>query len=180
MASSDGFESADQLDKTGQSIMRLLQKASETVDQNSRHVLDTAQKLAHQLRAAQDRIADLEANSQPPTISQNAPSNGSTRSVRKSKISFRRAGVSRGDDFVKHAHRRLACLALNHDAGAFGRPFCSPETLRCPGRRILLLPIGPGACRGLVGSGDGIGITRVICVNVDPRHEQPIKPSAPT
>ena len=31
------------------------------VVQNSRHALDLAQKLSHQLRAAEDRIAELEA-----------------------------------------------------------------------------------------------------------------------
>jgi len=30
-------------------------------EENSRHVVETAQKLSHQLRAAEDRIAELEA-----------------------------------------------------------------------------------------------------------------------
>ena len=52
---------ADQLDKSGQSILHLLHKAAGVAEENSRHALDTAQKLAHQLRAAEDRIAELEA-----------------------------------------------------------------------------------------------------------------------
>ena len=31
------------------------------LEENSRHALETAQKLSHQLRAAEDRIAELEA-----------------------------------------------------------------------------------------------------------------------
>jgi hypothetical protein len=50
----------DQLDKAGQTILKLLHKAAGVAEQNSRHALDVAQKLSHQLRAAEDRIADLE------------------------------------------------------------------------------------------------------------------------
>jgi uncharacterized NAD(P)/FAD-binding protein YdhS len=39
----------------------LLHKAAGVAEQNSRHALDMAQKLSHQLRAAEDRIAELEA-----------------------------------------------------------------------------------------------------------------------
>ena len=52
---------ADQLDKAGQSILHLLHRAAGVAEENSRHALDTAQKLSHQLRAAEDRIAELEA-----------------------------------------------------------------------------------------------------------------------
>jgi hypothetical protein len=52
---------ADQLDKAGQTILRLLHKAAGVAEENSRHALDMAQKLSHQLRAAEDRIAELEA-----------------------------------------------------------------------------------------------------------------------
>jgi molecular chaperone GrpE (heat shock protein) len=51
----------DQLDKAGQTILKLLHKAAGVAEQNSRHALDMAQKLSHQLRAAEDRIAQLEA-----------------------------------------------------------------------------------------------------------------------
>jgi hypothetical protein len=48
-----------QLDKAGQTILQLLNKAANVAEQNSRHAIDTAQRLSHQLRAAQDRIAEL-------------------------------------------------------------------------------------------------------------------------
>ena len=52
---------ADQLDKAGQTILQLLHKAAGVAEENSRHAMETAQKLLHQLRAAEDRIAELEA-----------------------------------------------------------------------------------------------------------------------
>jgi hypothetical protein len=52
---------ADQLDNAGQSILHLLHRAAGVAEENSRHALDKAQKLSHQLRAAEDRIAELEA-----------------------------------------------------------------------------------------------------------------------
>jgi hypothetical protein len=52
----------DQLDKAGQTILQLVQKAADASEQNSRHALDMAQKLSHQLRASEDRIAELEAD----------------------------------------------------------------------------------------------------------------------
>ena len=51
----------DQLDKAGQTILKLLHKAAGVAEANSKHALDMAQKLSHQLRAAEDRIAELEA-----------------------------------------------------------------------------------------------------------------------
>jgi predicted nucleic acid-binding Zn-ribbon protein len=53
--------SADQLDKAGQTILQMLHRAAGVAEENSRHALETAQKLSHQLRAAEDRIAELEA-----------------------------------------------------------------------------------------------------------------------
>ena len=50
-----------QLDRAGQTILQLPNKAADVAEQNSRHAIDTAQRLSHQLRAAQDRIAELEA-----------------------------------------------------------------------------------------------------------------------
>jgi hypothetical protein len=50
-----------QLDKAGQTILQLLNKAADVAEQNSRHAIDTAQRLSHQLRAAEDRIVELEA-----------------------------------------------------------------------------------------------------------------------
>ena len=53
---------ADQLDAAGQTILTLLHKAAGMAEENSKHALDLAQKLSHQLRAAETRIAGLEAN----------------------------------------------------------------------------------------------------------------------
>jgi hypothetical protein len=53
--------SGDQLDKAGRSILNLLHKAAGAAEQNSQHALDIAQQLSDQLRAAEQRVADLEA-----------------------------------------------------------------------------------------------------------------------
>ena len=55
---------ADQLDKAGQTILQLLHKASGVAEANSQHALEIAQKLSDQLRAAESRIAELEAEVQ--------------------------------------------------------------------------------------------------------------------
>jgi hypothetical protein len=57
-------DSADQLDKAGHTILRLLHKAAGVAEANSKHALDMAQKLSHLLRAAENRIAELEAEVQ--------------------------------------------------------------------------------------------------------------------
>jgi hypothetical protein len=51
----------DQIDKAGETILGLLHQAAGMAEANSARALDTAQKLSHQLRAAEDRIAELEA-----------------------------------------------------------------------------------------------------------------------
>ena len=51
----------DQVDKAGQTILGLLHKAAGVAEANSQHALDMAQEISHQLRAAEDRIAELEA-----------------------------------------------------------------------------------------------------------------------
>jgi hypothetical protein len=51
----------DQLDSAGQTILQLLNRAANVAEQNSKHAIDMAQKLAHELRAAQQRISELEA-----------------------------------------------------------------------------------------------------------------------
>jgi peptidoglycan hydrolase CwlO-like protein len=56
--------SANQLDSTGEAILKLLHKAAGAAEANSRRALETAQNLSSQLRAAQDRIAELEAEIQ--------------------------------------------------------------------------------------------------------------------
>src|SRR5271169_672572 len=60
-ARNGGSNDADQLDTAGQTILRLLHKAAGVAEANSQHALDIAQKLSHQLRAAEDRIAELDA-----------------------------------------------------------------------------------------------------------------------
>ena len=47
--------------RAGQTILQLLSKAADVAEGNSRHAMDMAQKLSHQLRAAEERIAELEA-----------------------------------------------------------------------------------------------------------------------
>jgi hypothetical protein len=51
----------DQLDTAGQTILQLIQRAAGVAEENSRHAMEMAQKLSHQLRAAEDRVAELEA-----------------------------------------------------------------------------------------------------------------------
>ena len=51
----------DQLDKAGQTLLQLVQNAAGVAEENSRRALSAAQNLLHQLRAAEDRIAELEA-----------------------------------------------------------------------------------------------------------------------
>jgi len=58
------LDNADQLDNAGQTILKLLHKAADVAEANSKHALDMAQKLSHQLRSAEDRIAALEAEVQ--------------------------------------------------------------------------------------------------------------------
>jgi hypothetical protein len=52
---------ANDLDRAGQTILQLLHKAADGAEGNSRHALEMAQNLSHQLRTAEDRIAELEA-----------------------------------------------------------------------------------------------------------------------
>ena len=55
---------ASQLDSAGQAILNLLQRAAGAAEANSRKALETAQNLSSQLRAAEDRIVELEAEVQ--------------------------------------------------------------------------------------------------------------------
>jgi hypothetical protein len=54
---------SSQLDFAGQAILKLLHKAAGVAEANSRHALETAQRLSSQLHAAQD-LAELEAELQ--------------------------------------------------------------------------------------------------------------------
>jgi hypothetical protein len=53
-----------QLDSAGHVILKLLHKAAGAAEANSRKALETAQQLSTQLHAAQNRIAELEAEVQ--------------------------------------------------------------------------------------------------------------------
>jgi hypothetical protein len=53
-----------QLDRAGQTILQLLNKAADVADQNSRQAIETAERLSQRLRAAEDRIARLEAEAE--------------------------------------------------------------------------------------------------------------------
>ena len=54
-------ENGAPLDKAGEAILQLLGRAADVADQNSRQAIETAQRLSNQLRAAEDRVAQLEA-----------------------------------------------------------------------------------------------------------------------
>jgi cell fate (sporulation/competence/biofilm development) regulator YmcA (YheA/YmcA/DUF963 family) len=58
---SAALKDADQMDSAGQAILKLLHKAAGAAEANSRQALETAQKLSGQLRAAENRIAELQA-----------------------------------------------------------------------------------------------------------------------
>ena len=53
----------DQLDQAGETILQLVGKAAGVAEQNSSRALTMAQKFSDQLRAAEDRIAELETES---------------------------------------------------------------------------------------------------------------------
>ena len=61
---SEASKDADQLDAAGQTILKLLHKAAGVAEANSKQALEMAQKLSHQLRAAENRIGELEAEVQ--------------------------------------------------------------------------------------------------------------------
>ena len=52
----------DELDSAGRSILGLLHKAAGVAEANSQHALELAQKLSHELRTAEERIAQLETD----------------------------------------------------------------------------------------------------------------------
>src|SRR5262245_18244214 len=51
----------DQLDRAGQTILQLLKKAAGVTEDSSRQAIETVQSISHQVRAAENRIAELEA-----------------------------------------------------------------------------------------------------------------------
>jgi hypothetical protein len=51
----------DPVESAGQSILGLIQRASAAAEQNTQHAINAAHRLSIQLRASEDRIAELEA-----------------------------------------------------------------------------------------------------------------------
>jgi hypothetical protein len=60
-ARSAGADGVSQLDKAGHMILETLRRAASVAEANSQHAIDVAEKISHHLRAAEDRIAELEA-----------------------------------------------------------------------------------------------------------------------
>jgi hypothetical protein len=56
----EGGESEDQLDLSGENILTLLQRAAGLAEGNSRYAVEIAQNLSHQLGVAKGRLAELE------------------------------------------------------------------------------------------------------------------------
>ena len=54
-------DNSNQLDEAGEAILQLLGRAADVADQNSRQAIETAQRLSQQLRASENRVAQLEA-----------------------------------------------------------------------------------------------------------------------
>ena len=52
---------ADPLDQAGHSVIGMLEQAAAVAAENCQHAVDVAQKISIKLRAAQDRIKDLQA-----------------------------------------------------------------------------------------------------------------------
>ena len=58
MASRD--DPSGEIDQAGQALLQLLQQSAEALEQDQRQTLETAQRIGEQVRAARDRIAELE------------------------------------------------------------------------------------------------------------------------
>ena len=50
----------DQLDTAGETILQMIDRAAGAAQEHSRHAIEMAQRLSHELRAAEDRAAELE------------------------------------------------------------------------------------------------------------------------
>ena len=61
-AHKDPRQDADQVDRSGQTIVGMLQEAVDVAKQNCDRAMDVAHKLSIQLRAAEDRAAQLEGD----------------------------------------------------------------------------------------------------------------------
>jgi hypothetical protein len=60
----EGNGAPTELDAAGQAILKLLHKAADVADANSRYALAAAQKLSRQLQEAENRITELESENQ--------------------------------------------------------------------------------------------------------------------
>ena len=60
-APAKAVNSDDPLDHAGYLVMGMLEQAAAAAAQNCQHAVDVAQKISFKLRAAQDRIKDLQA-----------------------------------------------------------------------------------------------------------------------
>jgi len=58
----DGREDGDPMDRSGHAIVALLQQAADSATTNCERALELAHKLSMQLRAAEDRIKELESD----------------------------------------------------------------------------------------------------------------------
>jgi len=58
----EGREEGDPVDRSGQAIISLLQQAAETANSNCDRAMELAHKLSMQLRAAEERIRELEGD----------------------------------------------------------------------------------------------------------------------
>ncbi len=104
-ASNDG----DQLDASGQTILKLLHKAAGVAEANSKHALEMAQTLSHQLRAAEDRIGELEAEVQLyQEKAKRVLNSGSTKSSRRLRNGSSHSQKRSGDGCPVHSNPELS------------------------------------------------------------------------
>jgi len=115
----EGVEREDQLDLPGQFFLSLLQKAAGLAEENSRYAVDIAQRLSHQLCAAEnrvteleDRIAELEAEVQLYPKNMNAPSSGLAKFPMKSKSGLLGAIVEANETRLRGMPRPTIKLKL--------------------------------------------------------------------
>jgi hypothetical protein len=113
---------ASQLDSAGQAILKLLHKVADAAEANSRQALEAAQRLSSQLRAAEDRIAGLEAGVQ------QYRENGSTRFPRKLRIALL-ASRKRGDDKCRDDHKAFFLASTMSKKEQIHRDGNRPATL---------------------------------------------------
>src|SRR5690349_4801363 len=62
--SNDPSAAPQQIDAAGEAILRLLNKASHVTETNNRRAAERAENLFHKLRAAEERIASLQSETQ--------------------------------------------------------------------------------------------------------------------